>query len=329
LAPFAANPTRIVVVDDDPISIRLLGRMLLPLGAVQAANDGEQALKLMRASPPELVLMDAELPGMSGVGLCQTMKADPTLAEIPVIFVTSHSEPEFEVACFEAGAVDYVQKPVQAPVLLARVQTHIRLKRLSDKLRHSASVDPLTEVANRRAFDEMLEHEWRRAQRNSQPLSLMLIDIDHFKAFNDHYGHPAGDDCLRTFAETLRKIAARAQDLVARYGGEEFAVLLPDTHLQGAQAVADRLLMLLHERAIPHVGSPTATHVTASIGISTFTPTARAVTRRDTAADSPVGPSDLIAIADRALYEAKSGGRSRVSLQPLMNGKPERRRASS
>ena len=128
------------------------------------------------------------------------------------MFVTSHSEPEFEVACFEAGAVDYVQKPVQAPVLLARVQTHIRLKRLSDKLRHSASIDPLTDVANRRVFDEMLDHEWRRAQRNSQPLSLMLIDIDHFKAFNDHYGHPAGDDCLRTFAETLRKIAARAPD---------------------------------------------------------------------------------------------------------------------
>lgn len=328
MAPFAANPTRIVVVDDDPISIRLLGRMLHPLGDVQIANDGEEALSLMRASPPELVLMDAELPGISGVGLCQTMKTEPRLAEVPVIFVTSHSEPEFEVACFEAGAVDYVQKPVQAPVLLARVQTHIRLKRLSDKLRRSASIDPLTEVANRRVFDEMLDHEWRRAQRNSQPLSLMLIDIDHFKAFNDHYGHPAGDHCLRTFAETLRKIAARAPDLVARYGGEEFAVLLPDTHLQGAQAVADRLLSLLHELAIPHAGSPTAGHVTASVGISTFTPSTRAVTRRDTAADSPVGPSDLLAIADRALYDAKSGGRSRVSLRPLMNGKAEQRVSS-
>jgi diguanylate cyclase (GGDEF)-like protein len=304
-------------VDDDPISVRLLGRMLHPLGQVQIASDGEQALQLIGACLPELVLMDAELPGMSGVGLCQTMRTDPKLAEIPVIFVTSHSEPEFEVACFEAGAVDYVQKPVQATVLLARVQTHIRLKRLSDKLRHSASVDPLTDVANRRVFDEMLDHEWRRAQRNTQPLSLMLIDIDHFKAFNDRYGHLAGDECLRTFAGSLQKVAARATDLVARYGGEEFAILLPDTHTQGARAVADRLLALLGALAIPHAGSPTADHVTASIGISTFTPLGRAVGLRDSVVDKPVGPGDLLAIADTALYEAKNAGRSRVSVRPL------------
>jgi diguanylate cyclase (GGDEF)-like protein len=247
------------------------------------------------------------------------IQEEPGLSDVPVIFVTNHSEPEFEVKCFELGAVDYVQKPVHAPVLLARLQTHIRLKQLSDRLRRSASIDPLTEIANRRVFDEMLDQEWRRALRTNRPISLLLIDIDHFKAFNDHYGHPAGDGCLRQFASTLRQVVARPTDLVARYGGEEFALLLPDTHANGAHAVADRLLVLLREAAMPHARSPVADHVTASVGISTFQPDGKPPARRSQPPQSAAsGPTELLAIADRAMYDAKAGGRNRVSFRPRL-----------
>ncbi|MET0387039.1 MAG: diguanylate cyclase [Polyangiales bacterium] len=315
----SATTASILIVDDDPIMIRLLSKMLASLGQLRFATDGETALALMRASAPDVVLLDAEMPGLSGTSLCSMIKREPDLADIPVIFVTSHHEPEFEVRCFEAGAVDFVQKPVHAPVLLARLQTHLRLKQLSDRLRRSARLDPLTEVANRRVFDEMLEYEWRRALRTHQPLSLLLIDIDHFKAFNDFYGHPAGDDCLRRFADKLRRVVHRATDLVARYGGEEFAVLLPETHSEGAQAVAARLLQLLYEQPIPHARSSTSDRVTASVGFSTFAPQGSSSKRRSEPpmAAGSTGASELLGLADAALYESKNAGRSRISFRPF------------
>jgi diguanylate cyclase (GGDEF)-like protein len=313
LAVHATTRASILVVDDDPILIRLLARMLAPLGYVQFATNGEDALGLLRAEPPDVVLLDAEMPGMSGAALCRMLKQHAELEDIPVIFVTNNKHPDFEVSCFELGAVDYVHKPVHAPVLRARLQTHIRLKQLSDQLRRTATLDPLTEIANRRVFDEALDCEWKRAQRHSQPLSLMLVDIDHFKAFNDHYGHPAGDACLKAFANTLRKLTARATDRVARYGGEEFALLLPGTHAAGAKAVAYRLLALLEDAAIPHGHSPVAEHVTASIGISTFAPTDEALARSACASSA----HDLVVAADRALYEAKQNGRCRMSHRPF------------
>jgi diguanylate cyclase (GGDEF)-like protein len=311
------SASRIVIVDDDPVMVRVLSQILSPLGCVRFALDSTDALSLMRRELPELVLLDAELPGISGLGLCRSMQSDALLSEIPVIFITRHSEAELQVECFEAGAVDFVQKPVQAPVLLARVRTHIRLKRLSDRLRHTASVDPLTNVANRRVFDQTLDNECRRAERAKQPLSLMLLDIDHFKAFNDTYGHTAGDECLRRFATTLRQVA-RASDLVARYGGEEFAVLLPDTHTQGAMAVADRLQARLQLESIPHAASPVAAHVTASVGISTYAPSEDKLAHRHQVSDRPCG-SELVISVDRALYDAKNAGRSRISALPFMS----------
>jgi diguanylate cyclase (GGDEF)-like protein len=318
-----ANPAKILIVDDDPIVIRLVGRMIAPLGQVQFATNGNDALALMKVFRPDVVLLDVQLPGISGRQVCRLIKSDPELADITVIFVTANTDPEFEVSCFTLGAVDYVQKPVHAPVLLARLKTHIRLKQLSDRLRHSANVDALTDLANRRVFDETLMNEWKRALRNNQPLSLLLIDIDHFKAFNDHYGHPAGDTCLRTIAQTLQKIAVRSSDLAARYGGEEFALVLPDTHAAGAQAVADRLLSQLTDLAIPHAGSPDAECVSASIGLSTFQPTGRPLTRRSEPPPALLsGPTDLLALADLALYDAKRGGRRRTSFRPFQARTP-------
>ena len=180
-----------------PRTIQLLGRILSELGNLRFATSGEDALRLARESAPDLILLDAEMPGMSGFEVCEALKADPALADVPVIFVTSHSEPAFEVSGFELGAADFIAKPVSAPLVLARVKTQLRVKRMADELRRIATIDVLTGVANRRRFDESLEREWRRARRSGDPLALLMIDVDHFKLFNDRYGHPAGDACLR------------------------------------------------------------------------------------------------------------------------------------
>jgi diguanylate cyclase (GGDEF)-like protein len=308
----------VLIVDDDPIMLRLLGNMIAGHGDVSFATSAANALSLIRVCQPDVMLLDAEMPDMSGPELCRVMKREPLLAAIPVIFLTSHHEPDFEAACFELGAVDYIHKPAQASVLLARLSTQFRLKQMSDELRRIARTDPVTDCFNRRVFDEKLHEEWTRMRRSGEPLSLAILDLDHFKLFNDHYGHLVGDACLRTFARTLQRGAARSTDLVARYGGEEFAVLMPGTDAAGAKSVAERLLAQTREAAIPHASSPGAGYVSTSIGVSTFQPTAAFVARRtDPPPASLPGPNDLVASADRAMYEAKRGGRDRVCFLPL------------
>jgi PleD family two-component response regulator len=219
--------SKILLVDDDLGTIKLMSHMLTGIAEVQFATGGEDALSLIRDSPPALILLDAQMPGMTGFQVCETLKADVALAQIPVIFVTSRNEPAFEVAGFELGAVDFITKPVSPPLLVARVKTQLRLKQLSDELRHMATIDGLTNVANRRHFDDALNSEWMRLRRSGDPVSLLLIDVDHFKLFNDRYGHPAGDVCLQLVARALTQACLRPADLVARYGGEEFILLLP------------------------------------------------------------------------------------------------------
>jgi diguanylate cyclase (GGDEF)-like protein len=304
-APESPRAPRILIVDDDPLTVRILARMLEGCGQLSFAKDGIDALKHIVEAAPDLILCDGEMPGMSGGALCRRLQADPSLAEIPLIFVTSHRDPAFEVRCFEQGAVDFVPKPVNAPVLLARVRTHLRLRKLNDELRELARVDALTGAATRRVFDETLAHEWLRSVRTATPLSLMLLDVDHFKLFNDHYGHPAGDGCLRAVAQAVRSVARRGTDLVARYGGEEFGFLLPMTPIIGARTVAERVLQQISAAAIPHARSPVAPTVTASIGLCTFDPAASAGLPEET-----LRPEHLLRVADQALYQAKRGGRN-------------------
>lgn len=187
----------ILLVDDDPRTIQILARILAQSGNLRFATNGQEALRLARESVPDLVLLDAEMPGLSGFQVCAAMKADPALSDVPVVFVTGHSDSTFEVAAFELGAVDFISKPVSAPLVLARVQTQLRVKRLTDELRRVATTDGLTGVANRRQFDDVLGREWLRARRAGDPMALLMIDVDHFKLYNDRYGHPAGDSCLR------------------------------------------------------------------------------------------------------------------------------------
>jgi diguanylate cyclase (GGDEF)-like protein len=301
-------PANLLLVDDDAGAIQLLGRLLADEGKLRFATSGVDALRLARQSAPDVILLDAEMPGMGGFEVCAALKGDPALADVPVIFVTSHKDEAFELAGFSAGAADFIAKPVNPQLLLVRVRSQLRNKRMADELRNNAATDVLTGIANRRRFDETLEREWLRARRSREPLALVLVDVDHFKLFNDHYGHPAGDACLRRVAGALRAACLRPGDVVARYGGEEFGLILPDTPVSGAEHVARRLLERVEELTIPHARSSLAPMVTVSAGIACHTGD-DAQTRIE---DPKRAIAQLIAAADAGLYAAKHGGRGRV-----------------
>lgn len=315
------NQYNLLLVDDDPGMIQLMGRSLAGLGRLRFATSGEQALRQMRETPPDLVLLDGEMPGLTGFQVCEHMKADAELAGIPVIFVTAHSDAVHELHGLELGAVDFIAKPISEPLLVARVKTQLRIKGLTDELRNAARTDALTELANRRAFDESLEREWRRTRRDGEPISLLLVDVDHFKRFNDHYGHPMGDACLHQVARALKSAMVRPADCVARFGGEEFALLLPCTAQVGASAVARRAIENVLALALPHEASPTAPWVSVSIGLGTYDEQSPSWSeqRGETLAGNLAGPTcaELIKAADLALYAAKAAGRSQAWALPI------------
>lgn len=306
---------QLLLVDDDPGMIQVMAKALTGLGRLRFATSGGQALAQMNEAPPDVVLLDADMPGLKGLDVCARMKRDPRLSEVPVIFVTGHTSPEDELRGLEAGAADFIAKPIREALLVARVRTQLRMKALTDELRAVACTDALTGAANRRSFDETLDREWRNALRQGQPLSLLMVDVDHFKAYNDFYGHQEGDECLRQISLALHQAVKRPTDMVARYGGEEFAVLLPGANSVGAEAVARRLAEELRLRALPHAKSSTASCITASVGICTFDRTGPTVSDRPGAAPSPISapePEDLVRAADVALYAAKRAGRART-----------------
>ena len=302
LAALPERP-RLLVVDDQPINIQTLYQIFHADHEVFMATGGEQALAFCRDNlPPDLILLDVVMPGMDGIEVCRRLKSNPALADIPVIFVTARSEPADEVAALAAGGVDFIAKPVNPVVVRARVKTHLTLKAQTDLLHSMVFIDGLTGVANRRRFDEVLQIEWHRCRRSNKPLTLLMIDIDHFKRYNDHYGHQAGDACLQQVAAGLKAGLKRAQDLVARYGGEEFVCLMPECDHPAGQTKAEELRAAVEALGIAHADSPTASCVTLSIGIAVMQPS------------SANTPEALIAAADAALYEAKRNGRNRVSV---------------
>lgn len=299
-------PPSLLLVDDDPTLIQLMGRLLGDLGRIRFATSGEAALRQAHAERPDLILLDAEMPGMNGFDTCVALKAAPDLSEVPVIFVTSHTDLDHEMLGFSVGAADFIHKPVSEHILRARVTTHLRLKQMSDELRRLANTDALTELPNRRAFDAALAREWARSLRETQPLRCLMVDVDHFKDYNDRYGHPAGDVCLNRVAQALRGALLRPTDMVARYGGEEFAVLLPNTTRDGGCLVAERLLQAVLELHLPHEGGVADGIVSVSIGVASSD---ESTEQQGNAAVGEPDSADLMRRADRALYLAKHQGR--------------------
>lgn len=289
----------ILIVDDAPANIQILANALKDHYHIRVANNGLRALDVAQTTLPDLILLDVMMPELDGYEVCRRLKDDPRTNTIPVIFVTARGEIEDEMRGLDLGAVDYITKPFNLAILHARVRTHIDLKLKSDLLERLALLDGLTCIPNRRRFDQQAEQEWRRACREGTSLALAIIDVDEFKRYNDHYGHGAGDECLRAIAQALTNAVARAGDLVARYGGEEFVLLLPDTDSEGACCIAERCRRAVLALALPHATSSVGAVVSISIGVASTRPPALEI-------------APLRDMADRALYRAKAGGRNRV-----------------
>jgi len=297
-----ADPKPTILVADDTLSnIELLEAMLGADYEILFAVNGKEACEIALAESPDLILMDVMMPEMDGFEACARLKADRRTETIPVIFITALDQEAEETRGLELGAIDFIAKPFSPPVVKARIRNHILLKKQGDLLRGLSFRDGLTGLANRRRFDQFLDAEWRRGIRSGAPLSLIMMDIDFFKAYNDGLGHLAGDDCLRRIAQTLAGAVQRPSDLTARYGGEEFVCILSETELTGARRVAGHVQTAVAEAALSHPGSSVSAWVTLSMGVATLIPTLE---------DSP---QTLILAADQALYAAKNGGRNRIS----------------
>ncbi len=301
---------RLLVVDDEPINIQVMHQIFAADYQVFMATGGAQALAICKDNPPDLVLLDVVMPGMDGFEVCRQLKADDSTRNIPVIFVTAYNDAAQETHGLDVGAVDFITKPVNPAVVRARVKTHLTLKFQSDMMRKLVFLDGLTGVFNRRHFDQQIVVEWARSARNASALSVIMIDVDFFKRYNDHYGHQAGDDCLRHIAMALQSALKRPADLVARYGGEEFVCILPDTRFDNAMHMARLLEQQVRALQIPHEKSDVSPIVTVSLGVAARSePDANTGDGAGTADSSSAA---LLARADAHLYLAKSHGRGRA-----------------
>lgn len=297
---------RVLIVDDEAANIRVLANGLKDTYHIQVANSGEKALKIAQGDiKPDIILLDIVMPGMDGYAVCRALKNHPSTSSIPIIFISALDDNKDEKKGLDLGAVDYISKPYHFPVVHARIRNQLNLKFKTDLLEEMSFIDGLTHIANRRAFDQALKTEANRLARNRLPMGLIMVDIDYFKLFNDHYGHGRGDTCLQSVAKALQAPLKRPGDLLARYGGEEFVILLPETTEQGVLKVAEALRKSVSDQKLPHGYSKVADHVTISLG---------GVSRILASGDEGQA---LLKAADDALYEAKRSGRNRVYLQSL------------
>ncbi|MGE3538939.1 MAG: diguanylate cyclase [Candidatus Tectimicrobiota bacterium] len=286
-------PTKVLVVDDEDVICTLFAAMLSQYGCYQVVTttDGRKVMDLLRRETFDVVLLDMRMPAITGIDLLRQIAQ--AFEDLPVIIVTGHGSIETAVESMQAGAADFVTKPVPAAVLHIRIQKvleHAHTRRL-------ASTDGLTELYNHRTFHERLAQEVDRARRYARPLSLIMLDVDHFKAYNDTYGHPQGDAVLRELARLLKE-SSRTSDTVARYGGEEFAVILPETDQRSAQTIGNRLREQVEEHSFPGEEHLPDGRLTVSIGVATY--------MLNGTKDS------LLQAADQAMYTAKRAGRNCV-----------------
>jgi diguanylate cyclase (GGDEF)-like protein len=322
-----------ILIVDDSEELRAVVERFLHSGGfprVSQAASAEETYGLLGLSgskpqtqaPIDLVILDINLPGTNGIEACERIKSDPQYRDLPIVMLTGSTDIELLERSFDAGASDYITKPFHSIELLARLRSLAKLRIETEQrkareqellavkrdledaleaLERLSRRDSLTGVSNRRDFDETLQREWNRARRHRSVISLALVDIDHFKRFNDTHGHPFGDSCLVAVAEALRGTAKRGSDLVARYGGEEFAVLYPDTGYDDALRRAQALREAVAALRIEDKSSDLSARVTVSIGVATLVPS------------GDLSPSQLIKLADMALYDSKAAGRNRVT----------------
>ncbi|MDZ4202294.1 MAG: diguanylate cyclase [Gallionella sp.] len=294
------NPL-ILIVDDTPTNIQVLAESLRADYRVRVAGSGKVAFEIIaKVGAPDLILLDVMMPDMDGYEVCRRLKQAPETKNVPVIFVTAKADAVDEEYGLSLGAADYIAKPFHLPIVAARVRNHINLKIKTDLLESQAMLDGLTNIPNRRRFDETLESEWKRALRFGTPLSLVMADIDYFKRYNDNYGHGVGDECLKKVAAALASSIDRPSDLVARYGGEEFMMILPGTDAAGARAIAERFRSHVESLRIPHEYSDASNCVTVSVGLVCINPTI------------DMALVEALKKADEMLYQAKESGRNRV-----------------
>ena len=294
-----AKQSKILIIDDNIINIELLRGLLEEDYYIISASSGEKGLEQAIQEMPDLILLDVSMPGMDGYMVCEELKVNVYTRNIPVVFVTAMDDMEDEAHGLELGAIDYITKPFSPQIIRARVRNHLELKLYRDRLMKMSMIDGLTSIPNRRQFDREIEQQWQRSIRKQSPITVMMLDIDFFKQYNDLYGHLKGDDCLKKVASVLLKQMKRPTDMVARYGGEEFVCILPETDLEGAECVADNIIKAINAAQIEHQGSKISQHVTLSIGLVCIVPSL----------DCQM--VDFLQNADKALYQAKVGGRNR------------------
>lgn len=325
-----AAPFLILLIDDQPIAAELLGDMMSAESDldVHYLRDSTAALAMAEELQPAVILLDLIMPGVDGMAILDELRRSEITKTVPVVVLSGSEEPVTKADAFRRGANDYLIKWPDRIELLARLRYHAQwhenlaqrdeayraLQTSQRKLAESnlqlellASLDGLTGLANRRCLDQRLHSEWLRAARQRHGLGLLLIDVDFFKQYNDHYGHLAGDDCLRAIAQAVAGQAQRASDLAARFGGEEFVLLIPHATPESLDHLAAKVTEVVAKLALPHAFSPIASRITVSIGAAVLTPHA----------DSD--PLQLLALADQALYRAKRQGRNRAELDGRMH----------
>jgi diguanylate cyclase (GGDEF)-like protein len=296
---------QILVVDDSRLVREMVSAIIAAEGYTPYKGENAQrALEILNEVDIDLILMDVEMPDVNGFQL--TRKIREIKEEwVPIIFLTGQCDDSYLSQGIDAGGDDYLLKPVNSIVLSAKIRAMSRIAKMKadlDEANHNllklTNLDPLTEIVNRRGLDESLKRYWRMSLREKSVLSVIFLDIDHFKPYNDNYGHQQGDDCLRRFCKVVGQVLHRAQDMLARFGGEEFVILLPQTPQEGAQSICEDIIDALAKESIEHAYSKTKPYLTASLGVSTT-------------ADGATESEQLMEQADKALYQAKHSGRNK------------------
>ena len=296
------KPT-ILVVDDMTTTLLLLHDLLKDTYEVKIAKSGTKALEILESpNDIDLILLDIEMPDINGYDVCKRIKNNETIKNIPIIFITGRTSQEDEEYGLNLGAIDYITKPFNKAIVKLRIKNYLDLKIKNDMLEKLSMYDGLTNIRNRRYFDETFEKTFSEIKRDKKSLAVLMIDIDFFKPYNDNYGHGQGDETLRKVAKALEKTIKRASDFVARYGGEEFVILLKDINKDGVEAVANNLLNAIRELKITHEFSKIENYVTVSIGVSYYN------------SSSDVTKLELLLKADETLYNVKNSGRNNFAI---------------